>query len=345
MTDATQPGAALSRGAALVERARALFPGLALAMTVAAAAAFVSDHYGAPAMLMALLIGMAFNFLADVPSTKPGVDWAAKAVLRLGIVLLGARITFAQIGSLGMEAVLLVCAFTALTIGSGFAIAPLLGRRMRFGLLSAGAVAICGASAALALSAVIPRGRGWEGGERDTLFVVIAVTTLSTVAMILYPVLFAMLDLSEREIGFLIGATIHDVAQVVGAGFSVSDAAGETATITKLLRVTLLPVVLVVILLGSRGQGDGSAVKFPLFVVGFVALAGLNSLGAVPPLLGDWLGTASRACLVTAIAALGVKTSLKAMGEVGGRHIATVVIETLALLALALGAVLLLRPV
>ena len=332
----------------VAERARLLFPGVALALTIGAAAGFVSDHYGAPVMLMALLIGMAFNHLAAAPSTKPGVDFAAKAVLRFGIVLLGARITFAEIGSLGLGAVALVCLFTALTIGSGLALAPLLGKRARFGLLSAGAVAICGASAALALSAVIPR-RANDGGEfeRDTLFVVIAVTTLSTVAMIAYPILFGALDLTDREAGFLIGATIHDVAQVVGAGFSISEEAGEVATITKLLRVTLLPVVVVAILLAGRiggHGGDAGAVSFPLFVVGFVALAGLNSVGGLPPVVGGWLTEASRVCLVTAIAALGVKTSLRAMGAVGGRHIALLVMETLVLLALATAALLVLRP-
>ena len=347
MTEATGAGVAPG-GATWVVRLRAILPGLALVLTVAAAASFVSDHYGAPTMLMALLIGMAFNHLAGAPATAPGVEFAAKRVLRLGIVLLGARITLAQIGSLGWEAVVLVCGFTALTIAAGLLIAPRLGRRGRFGLLSAGAVAICGASAALALSAVIRRDR-WEGAERDTLFVVIAVTTLSTAAMIAYPILFGALELSEREIGFLIGATIHDVAQVVGAGFSVSDAAGETATITKLLRVTLLPVVLIAVLVASRnggsGGGDAGAVRFPLFVVGFLALAGLNSAGAVPDAVAAWLDAASRACLVTAIAALGVKTSLRAMGELGARPIAIVVVETLVLLSLAVGAVVALRPV
>ena len=344
---ATSHANATSRSGAWLDAAKAHAPGLALALTVAAAAGFVSDHYGAPVMLMALLIGMAFNHLATAPATGPGIELAARTVLRVGIVLLGARITLAQIGSLGFEAVAMVCAFTALTIGPGLALAPLLGRRARFGLLSAGAVAICGASAALALSAVIPRRANDGEFERDTLFVVIAVTAFSTVAMVAYPIVFASLGFKDVETGFLLGATIHDVAQVVGAGFSVSDEAGETATITKLLRVTLLPVVLVIVLLAGRrmgGGGDAGVVSFPLFVVGFVVLAALNSAGAVPPSVGEWLSTASRLCLITAIAALGVKTSLKAMAEVGGRHIGLVVAETMVLLALALTALVMLRP-
>jgi uncharacterized membrane protein YadS len=122
--------------------------------------------------------------------------------------------------------------------------------------MTGGAVAICGASATLAIAAVIPHN---DKTERNVLFTVVAVTTLSTVAMVLYPVLFGLLGIDDREIGFLIGATIHDVAQVVGAGYSVSDRAGDAATVVKLMRVAMLPVVLMAIVLTLRATSAGKA--------------------------------------------------------------------------------------
>ena len=320
-----------------LHRARALGPGVTLAATIAAAASFLGDHYGAPVMLFALLIGIAFNFLATDEACAPGIAFAARTLLRVGVALLGLRLTGADVAALGLRGVLVVVGLVALTMAVGFAAARLFGRRWRFALLTGGSVAICGASAALALAAVIPPN---DKLERNTLFTVVAVTTLSTVAMIAYPVLFGVMGLTDVQSGFLIGATVHDVAQVVGAGYSISEVAGDTATLVKLIRVALLPVVLLGVILWLRTrQGAGPAAArpgIPAFVVAFAALAAANSAGLVPAAVADGASTASRALLVTAIAALGVKTSLKAMTEVGGGHVGVVVIETLALLAAAL---------
>jgi uncharacterized integral membrane protein (TIGR00698 family) len=311
-------------------------PGLLIAVVIGAAAGFLSDHYGGPAMLFALLIGMAFNYLATEPRFSPGIEFGSKTLLRLGVALLGVRVTASEIAALGWEAALAIVALMALTIGTGFLAARLFGRGWRFGLLTGGAVAICGASAALALAAAIPRN---DKTERNTLFTVISVTTLSTVAMIVYPILFSALDLSDRQIGFLIGATIHDVAQVVGAGYSVSEETGDLAAIVKLMRVSMLPVVLLIVMLALRGRGEGQAPKMPSFVIGFAVLAGLNSLGAIPDAVVAVLEDASRLLLISAISALGVKTSLKAMTAVGGGHIAVVVLETVLLAGFAVALV------
>ena len=323
------PSALAPRAAAL----RALAPGLALAATVAAAASFLAGHYGAPVMLFALLIGMAFNFLADDAACAPGVAFASKTLLRAGVALLGLRLTFGELSALGWQTVVAVAGLIALTIGAGFAASRLFGRGWRFAVLTGGSVAICGASAALAISAVIPHN---DKLERNTLFTVVAVTGLSTIAMIAYPILFGALGLPDRVAGFLIGATIHDVAQVVGAGYSVSEVAGDTATVVKLLRVAMLPVAITAILLALRfadAGTPGARPGLPGFVVAFAALAVLNGTGLVPTAVAEGAATLSRGLLVTAIAALGVRTSLKAMTEVGGGHLGVVVLETLVLLA------------
>jgi uncharacterized integral membrane protein (TIGR00698 family) len=313
-----------------------LVPGVMLAATIGAAAAFLGAHYGAPVMLFALLLGMAFNFLHDDGPCRAGVDWSAKFVLRLGVGLLGIRIVLDDIAQIGVQGAALLAGLIGATIATGFIAAPLFKRQWRFALLTGGAVAICGASAALAIAAVIPPN---DKLERNTLFTVIAVTALSTIAMVLYPLLFQTLGFSEHQQGFLIGATIHDVAQVVGAGFSVSDSAGEIATITKLFRVAMLPVVLIAIVLVLRvtgtGAGQGKIPLLPWFMVLFLALVVLGSVTTLPQGLVTQVDLLSRACLVTAIAALGVKTSIKALTAVGGGHLAIVVIETLTLLTLA----------
>jgi len=318
---------------------RGLGPGVVLAATIAAAASFLSEHYGAPVMLFALLIGMAFNFLAAETACSAGIAFASKTVLRAGVALLGLRLTFGDLTALGWETVLIVVGLIAITIAAGFVAARFFGRQWRFALLTGGSVAICGASAALALAAVIPPN---DKLERNTLFTVVAVTTLSTIAMIAYPILFGALGLDDTTAGFLIGATVHDVAQVVGAGYSISETAGDTATVVKLLRVAMLPVVLSVVIVCLRFSPVGAAggrPGIPSFVVAFVVLAAINSTGVVPTAITEAVSMLSRALLVTAIAALGVKTSIKAMTEVGGGHIGIVVVETVVLLGAALAVV------
>lgn len=315
-----------------------LFPGVLLAFTVATAAKFLGEHYSAPVMLFALLIGMAFNFLATDERFKSGIEFASKSLLRLGIVLLGLRITGHDIASLGQSTFLTVVGLMALTIGCGFVCGKIFGKGWRFSLLTGGSVAICGASAALAIASIIPHN---DKTERNTLFTVVAVTTLSTIAMIVYPILFAILGLNESQSGFLVGATIHDVAQVVGAGYSISPEAGDISTIIKLLRVTMLPVVLVIVVLtlAQSASENRGKVKLPLFVIGFAVLTTLNSLGVIPSAVGSLGVTASSWMLVVAISALGVRTNMKDMLQLGWQHVAVVVVETLFLLSMALLAV------
>lgn len=320
----------------LAATARKMAPGVLMAFTIAAASTFISEHYGAPTMLFALLIGMAFHFLSVDGPCVEGVQLTSSRLLKIGVALLGVRVTFGDLASLGPAPAILTPILIAATIGAGVVFSRLFGRKTRFGVLTGGAVAICGASAALAIASVLPKR---EDGERDTLFTVIAVTSLSTVAMIAYPILFHAFGFDDRQIGWLIGATIHDVAQVVGAGYAVSDEAGAVATYVKLLRVAFLPVVVIAIALASRRAASESKAPFPWFAVGFAALLAVNSLGVIPPLVQQGLSAASQWLLVAAIAALGMKTSLKAMADLGARHIGVVVGSTLTLLAAALIAV------
>ena len=307
------------------------FGGVMLVVVIAAAATFLSEHYGAPVMLFALLIGMAFHFLAQDDSCKPGVEFSANTLLRFGVGLLGLRLSIGDVESIGLGPVLAIIGFVMATLACGVLMSLVLGRGMAFGLLAGGSVAICGASAALAIASVLP---SRNDREQDTLFVVIAVTALSTISMVAYPVLFQAMGLNDIESGFLIGATIHDVAQVVGAGYSISDEAGVIATFVKMVRVALLPIVMLVVMLSFRGA-QNQKVALPWFLVMFIALAVLANSGLLPQTVVDVFADLSRWCLVIAISALGVKTSLAKFREVKPSYTAILIIETLFLLLIA----------
>ncbi|MEM9762376.1 MAG: putative sulfate exporter family transporter [Pseudomonadota bacterium] len=324
-------------------RGRELGPGILVSLVVGIAAQFLSEHYGAPAMLMALLLGIAFHFLAEEGRCVAGIEFTAKMVLRIGVALLGVRISVDLLMGLGIELIALVVVSVALTIGFGLLGARLLGRGWRLALLTGGSVAICGASAAMAIAAVLPKN---EHSERNLIFVVLSVTVLSTIAMIAYPILIQLFELDDRAIGVFLGGTIHDVAQVVGAGFSVSEETGETATLVKLIRVTLLAPVVLLFALAIRAAGQETASAgsrpplIPGFVAAFLAFAALNSAGVVPEMVVEVLSDLSRWALLIAIAAVGMKTSLRRILDVGGQAIILIVAETVFIAGLILAGIL-----
>ncbi|MBE0448133.1 MAG: YeiH family putative sulfate export transporter [Actinobacteria bacterium] len=320
---------------------RAVARGLLVCVTIALATTFIADHYGGPTLLYALLFGMSLHFLSEEGRCREGIDFASRTVLRLGVALLGARMTLEQVGDLGLGPVLMVIGSVALVIIVGALLSKALGLNRELGLLTGGAVAICGASAALALSAVMPRN---ETSERNTILTVVGVTTLSTVAMVTYPFIAGVLSLADIQAGIFLGGTIHDVAQVVGAGYMISDETGDISTLVKLVRVAMLvPVVMVFMWLFRKSRQEaGETARLPLlpgFLVGFVILVLVNSLGAIPEPVNDAMSTLSRWCLVTAIAALGIKTSFQKLAVVGWRPVILMVLETLLLLGVVLGVV------
>jgi len=312
-------------------------PGLLASMVIAAAAAFLSDHYSGPVMLFALLLGMAMNFLSEVDRCKAGISFASRTVLRLGVALLGFRLTLGEIVALGWQPVVLVIGAVSLTILVSIWAAKAMGFKAEFGMLSGGATAICGASAALAISSALP---AHERKERATSFTIIGVSTLSTIAMILYPAISSLFGFDDHHAGIFIGATIHDVAQVVGAGYAISPEAGDTATVVKLMRVAMLLPVIVAVGVWARSKGGhGEGAKPPLlpwFVTAFAVLVVINSLIAIPEFVRDAGNVASRWCLIAAISALGVKTHFSEIVEIGWKPVVLMVLETLFIAGLVL---------
>ena len=314
-----------------------IMPGFMLCLVVGMASKFVSEHYGGPTILYALLMGMSLNYLSQEGRCMAGIQFAAKSVLRFGIALLGARITFEQLLGLGFTPIAIVIVGVPATILFGYFCGQWLKLSKSQSILSGASVGICGASAALAVSAVLPEDKD---SERNLIFTVIGVTALSTVAMIAYPLVVTGLNLTETESGIFLGATIHDVAQVVGAGYMMSDDVGDVATFTKLLRVAaLVPVVVVISLLVARNNGGAKkegASKLPLpgFLVAFIIIVTINSTGYIPQLVLDGMTELSRWCLIIAMVGLGMKASFKELSELGWKPIALMVSETVFLAAL-----------
>ena len=328
----------LAPGAA-IEFTKTLIPGLLVTALVAMAAAFLGSHYKGSMLLFALLLGLALHFVSEDKRCAAGIQFASSTVLRLGVALLGLRLTIDHVVTLGWQTVAALMVAVCLTIAMGLLLARLFRVDASLGVLIGGATAICGASAALAISSVLPKSVHLE---RDTTLTVVGVTTLSTMAMVVYPLVTQWLGFDAVMAGKFIGATIHDVAQVVGAGYSLSPEAGDAATITKLMRVAFLMPVLVVISLVVRGRmvgkpdsadanGSTKTPLLPWFTVAFVALMLINSTGWVPTRVQAGASDLSQAFLVLAIAGVGVKTSLKEVTQLGWRPVAMIFLVTLGL--------------
>ncbi len=337
---------------------RPLAAGIALSAVVALASELaepalkrlLGGQVGVPTVVIALVLGMMLHPFANRARFVPGMTFCVKKLLRWAIALLGLRIALGDILALGLSTALLVVTGMAVTIVSGLVLARWLGRERGTGALAGVATAVCGASAALATATVVP---DYKGKSADVAFTVIAMNALSTLAMLAYPLICVWLGLNVQQTGIMLGATIHDVAQVVGAGQSVSDEAANSAVIVKLFRVfMLLPAVLIVgwWLARDGGAGGGAEqakVPVPVFAIVFLGLCLLNSMLATQPALAEFyqpirsgLLEASRWGLLIAIAALGLGTSMAAMARLGWRHLALVTGTSLVILAVVTGGLL-----
>ena len=338
----------------MTEAIRNNLPGFALSAVVAlaavASAPFVAAFIPIPAMVLALFIGIALNPLAQRPLFQPGIVFCLKVLLRWAVALLGLRIALGEIVALGFATAALVVFAMALTLVSGFVLARWFNQNAAYGALAGAGTAVCGASATLATSIVVP---DYKGKEADVAFVVVAVNALSTAAMVLYPLLCAWLGFDAQMTGIMLGATIHDVAQVVGAGYAVSDPVGNTAVVVKLFRVfLLLPVVLAIGWYFARAAvaSDAAKIPFPMFAVVFVVLCAINSMASALPavapayaLIKAPLVEASTWGLLIAIGALGLGTSLPAIAALGWRHAATVTGTTVVILVVATAGLMLMQ--
>lgn len=306
-----------------------LWPGFLVCVVIALAATFISEHHGGPQLLYALLLGLACNFLSGLDRVMAGVSVFARTGLRCGVALLGARITIDQVASLGVGTAVGIVSSVVATIVFGVVLAKLMKRPQVEGLVSGCSVGICGASAALAVSAALPP---TKENERFTLLAVVGVTLLSTVAMVVYPLVLNALHTPPRIAGVLLGGTIHDIAQVVAAGLIMGPEAGETATIVKLFRVALLVPIVAMIAVIYRDRSTlplGKRVPtFPAFLLWFLVFVILTTVGVIGPTTAAVANETSRWLLVAAIGAAGIKTNFADLMKLGWRPVVMLLSET-----------------
>ena len=271
-------------------------------------------------MLFAVLIGLALHPLYESISLQPGVEWCSRPLLQIGVALLGFRVDLNALQAVGTAAPIMTIACLVLTIILGTMLARWIGLSSRFAMLVSGAVAICGVSAAVAISSVLPKS---ANSNRELALTVAGVTGMSTLAMIFYPLISQWLNHSDLESGIFIGASIHDVAQVVGAGYSISESAGDTATFIKLIRVSaLLPVVIVIGLIFGRSRsasGESKPNLLPPFLIAYALIATINSFHLWPESVQTIGIEVSKFFLVISLVAIGLKTDLKDVAAVGKR--------------------------
>ncbi|KGJ95650.1 YeiH family protein [Thalassotalea sp. ND16A] len=319
---------------------KSYYSGVAISVIIAIASGALAHHYDAPVMLFALLLGLALHFLYETPKHQAGVDFSSRALLRFAVALLGVRIAFSDIVSLGITPPMIVMAAMAIMITFGVLLARVLGLPTVFGVLSAGSVAVCGVSAAAAISTVLPKK---DHQEKFFALTVIGVTAFGTLAMVVYPLVVSYLGLADDLAGVFIGGSIHDVAQVVGAGYSISPEAGDIATYIKLLRVALLLPIVMIIFFAFKERDTkmegGVSTLIPTFLIGFFVLALLNNVGFIPAEVVSLIKTLSSWCLVVSIAAIGIKTSLKQIVSVGWKPIVLIAAETVVFAGLILSGI------
>ncbi len=305
----------------------AVLPGLAGCVALAAAALALAEipaikgtlHLSA--LLLVILLGMAWKSIVHVPEALlPGIRMAQRPVLRWAVAGLGFRLSIGELFRIGAPALAVVTISTFAALGFGWWVARRLAVGEKLGLLLGVGGAICGASAVVAADSVV------QGEKRDSALALGVITLLGTIGIALYPVLHHALHMSDFVYGVWDGASLHEMAQVVAAGFGVSDEAARVATVVKLARICLLaPVVLYIgwsLRHRHRAAGRARVAPLPWFLVLFVGFALLNSTGWLRP---AWIEGARRVdlwLLCVGMAGVGLQTGFSELRDAGFRPIA-----------------------
>jgi uncharacterized integral membrane protein (TIGR00698 family) len=322
-----------------------LLPGLILAALLAtlgfwiADLPWVRDTLHLSALLLVILLGMAWRSLAPVPEfAAPGIRLAQRPLLRWAVAGLGFRLSLGELAAIGGPALIVVVVSTTAALWFGWWIAARLGVPRKLGLLLGVGGAICGASAVVAADSVV------QGERRDSALALGIITLLGTIGIVLYPVLARALGMNEFVYGVWDGATLHEMAQVVAAGFGVSDEAARVATVVKLARICLLAPVVLYLGWSLRrhhlAAGQAQVTPVPWFLVLFVAFAALNSAGWIPPRALDWIRRADLWLLCVGMAGVGLQTGFADLRAAGLKPIAAGAVQWifLAVVAYALAA-------
>lgn len=321
-----------------------LGPGVALGLFLAALAYFPTIGTRVPTLLVALVLGMGASVLLTKPMFKPGTDILAKPLLRTGVALMGFRITISDLQALGWQPAVIAVAAAGGTLCLGYLVGRALKLSRATAFLTATSVAICGASAALAIATVLAR-RPNSNVERDVVATVASITIIGTVAVIIYPTICHYFNIPLIPSAVFLGASIHEVAQVVAAADVYGEAATPAATTVKMIRVAMMPVVIfgLLMILSWRDRKDGDSenpeATVPVFLLGFVAAIVIANTGWLTPEGVAALTKLSSICLIVSMVALGANTSIKGVMTLGPRAVAALLLQTIIIASISAGGI------
>lgn len=302
-----------------------LLPGLALSLVIAVIAKTIEGLlpiHIIGASVIALFIGMGINSFWRPDVIKPGVVFTSKKILKFAIILLGASLSVNVILSVGKLS-LMVMLFTLLTcFGGGYFIGKALHLNWKLSNLISAGTGICGGSAIAAIAPVI------DAEDSDIAYAMSATFLFDMAMIILFPIMGRMMGLSDMAYGLWAGTAVNDTSSVVAAGYAFSEGAGDFATMVKLTRtLSIIPTVLIFSLVNLRLKRKASADAeykkvnigklFPWFIVGFIGLAAVNSLGFIPETVSAACKDISKFLMVAALAAIGLNTSFRDMKKSG----------------------------
>lgn len=307
-------------------------PGFALILAISLPAWFIQDQITVnertvvSAIAIVILLGILIRNLIGVPDgCKPGTKFAMNRVLRVGIALMGAQLSLGQVVTTGAAAVLVVATCIVLAILVVRSVSMRMGMSDRLGTLLGVGTSICGVSAIVATAPLI------EARDEETSLAVATTVVFGLLAVVVYPLVGHLWRLSDTFFGTWAGTAVNDTSQVVATGLIYSQKAGEVATVVKLTRnLFMAPVILALRWIslkrrqtegGPTGAGKGIALHqiIPLFVLGFLGMAVLNSLGVFSSTIRHAIQTASQFLLVCALAGVGLETDVVDMRKIGLR--------------------------
>jgi len=326
----------------MIRHVAPLVPGVVLCAALATAGfwladlAWVKNTLHVSALLLVILLGMAWKSLLPEPAVVlPGLRLAQRPILRWAVAGLGFRLSVGELWRIGGPALVVVVLSTGLALAFGWWVARRLGVPEKLGILLGVGSSICGASAVVAADSVV------QGERRDAAVALGIITLLGTVGIVLYPILSRAFSMPEFVYGVWAGASLHEMAQVVAAGFGVSDEAARVATVVKLARISLLAPVVLYLGWSLRHRhleaGRAKVAPLPWFLVLFVAFAGVNSLGMLP---ARWLDLVRRAdlwLLCVGMAGVGLQTGFSDLRSAGARAIVAGALQWLVLATIAYG--------
>ena len=275
------------------------------------------------ASIIALFMGTIVNSFFHPKWIQPALKFTSKKILKAAIILLGASLSVSTILSVGKMTFFVMIFTFAMCFGAGFFIRKLFGLNWKLSNLISAGTGICGGSAVAAIAPVI------DADDKDIAFAMSSTFLFDMVMIALYPLMGKALGMSDIAYGIWAGTSVNDTASVVASGYAFSEAAGDFATMVKLTRtIAIIPTVLVFAWIGVRMKkkemqvtGDGKKVNMmkiiPWFIGGFLLLAIINSVGLIPAAVSGIMKTASKFLMVTALAAIGLNTSLTDFKKAG----------------------------